>query len=92
MYLNVINYTVENNQLSKNSQTGPTSHVSSESRHQWQVHTPVSDILDSENIKYEFHNEIKEEVKGKEGQDSQEEAGDRLGTPLAVDNFFFLIN
>ena len=61
----------------KISQTGPTSHVSSESRHQWQVHTPVSDILDSENIKYEFHNEIKEEVKGKEGQDSQEEAGDR---------------
>ena len=60
----------------KISQTGPTSHVSSESRHQWQVHTPVSDILDSEKIKYEFHHEIKEEGKGKEGQDSQEEAGD----------------
>ena len=77
MYLKVINNTVENNQLSKNSQTGPTSHVSSESRHQWQLHTPVSNILDKEKIKNEFYHETKEEGKGKESHNSQEEAGDR---------------
>ena len=60
----------------KISQTGPTSHVSSESRHQWQVHTPVSNILDKEKVKDELHHKIEEEGKGKEGQDSEEEAGD----------------
>ena len=65
MYLNVINNTVENNQLSKNSQSGPTSHVSSESRHQWQLHTPVSDILDCENSKMNYFKKMKTKAKGK---------------------------
>ena len=61
----VIKNTVENNQLSKNSQTGPTSHVSSESRHQWQLHTPVSDILDCENSKMNYFKKMKKKAKGK---------------------------
>ena len=76
MYLNIINNTVENNQLSKNSQTGPISHVSSESSTRTGPHTSLR-RLGSEDIKYELHYEIKEEIKGKESQDSQEEAGDR---------------
>ena len=68
MYLNVINYTVENNQLSKISQTGPTSHVSSESRHQEHVHTPVSDILAVKISSMNFITKLKKKSKGKKAK------------------------
>ena len=56
--------------LHKNSQTGPTSHVSSESRHQWQLHTPVSDILNNEELQNELLQEIEEKGERKESRNS----------------------
>ena len=62
-------YKVENYQLStKYSQTGLSSQVSSESRHHWQLHTPVSDILDCENSKMNYFKKMKKKVKGKKAE------------------------
>lgn len=62
-------YKVKNYQLStKYSQTGLSSQVSSESRHHWQLHTPVSDILDSEKLQNELLQEDDEENERKKRQ------------------------
>ena len=52
----------------KISQTGPTSHVSSESRHQEHIHTPVSDVLAVKISSMNFFTKLKKKSKGKKAK------------------------